>query len=102
MSEVTTRANSPASRAGQNPPPSKDLRGLMPYLRRYTGSIIIGLLMVLLMGVVLNVFPLATGVMSDTLAVMPGPYANGCVKGTHPSQAAIPRVSRLIREHLYY
>ena len=48
--------------------PKKDLSGLMPYLRRYTWSIVIGLLVVLLMGVVGNVIPLATGVITDTLA----------------------------------
>ena len=65
MSQATTRANAPASNAGQEPPPSKDLRGLMPYLRRYTGSIIFGLFMVVLMGIVGNVLPLAVGIMTD-------------------------------------
>jgi ATP-binding cassette subfamily B protein len=102
MSEATTRANSPASRAGQDPPPNKDLRGLMPYLHRYTGSIIIGLLMVFLMGVVTNILPLATGVMTDTLAGSPAPFENAGGKGKAPALAAIPRVSRLSRAIPYY
>jgi len=102
MSEATTRANSPAPSTGQDPPPSKDLRGLMPYLRRYTGSIIIGLLMVFLMGVVTNVLPLATGVMTDTLSGSPAPFENAGGKGKAPALAAIPRVSRLSRAIPYY
>src|SRR4030095_2208777 len=52
-------------------PPKKDLSGLMPYLRRYTGGIVVGLLTVLLMGIIGNFIPLATGVMTDTLAGNP-------------------------------
>src|SRR5215470_7577858 len=102
MSEATTRANSPAPSTGQDPPPSKDLRGLMPYLRRYTGSIIIGLLMVFLMGVVTNVLPLATGIMTDTLSGSPAPFENAGGKGKAPALAAIPRVSRLSQAIPYY
>ncbi|HEX8763965.1 MAG TPA: ABC transporter transmembrane domain-containing protein, partial [Candidatus Acidoferrum sp.] len=102
MSEATTRKGTPVSNAGQEPPPNKDLRGLMPYLRRYTGSIVIGLFMVFLMGVVTNVLPLATGVMTDTLAGSPAPFehAGGNVKG--PALAAVPRVSTLSRAIPYY
>src|SRR5262245_35737374 len=46
----------------------------MPYLRRYTGGIVVGLLTVLLMGIIGNVIPLATGVMTDTLAGNPVPF----------------------------
>src|SRR5215472_14906463 len=100
MSEATTRANSPAPSTGQDPPPSKNLRGLMPYLRRYTWSIVVGLLMVFLMGVVTNVLPLATGVMTDTLAGSPAPFENAGGKG--PALAAISRVSALSRAIPYY
>src|SRR5579864_475970 len=102
MSEATTRTSSPAPNAGQDPPPSKDLRGLMPYLRRYTGSIVVGLLMVFLMGVVTYVLPLATGVMTDTLAGSPAPFENAGGKGKAPALAAIPRVSALSRAIPYY
>jgi ATP-binding cassette subfamily B multidrug efflux pump len=54
--------------------PKKALSGLMPYLRRYWFSIVIGLLVVLLMGIVGNVIPLATGVITDTLAGNPVPF----------------------------
>jgi len=44
MSQATTQAGTSASKSAQDSPPNKDLRGLMPYLRRYTGGIIFGLL----------------------------------------------------------
>src|SRR5881275_2064437 len=100
MSQATTRANAPASNAGQEPPPSKDLRGLMPYLRRYTWSIVFGLVTVFLMGVVTNVLPLATGVMTDTLAGSPAPFEHAGGKGA--AIAAVPRVSALSRAIPYY
>ena len=66
---------SAAAQANVRPaPPKKDLSGLMPYLRRYTGSIVLGLAGVLLMGIIGNVIPLATGVMTDTLAGNPVPF----------------------------
>src|SRR5213082_568467 len=100
MSQATTRANAPASNAGQEPPPSKDLRGLMPYLRRYTWSIVFGLVTVFLMGIVTNVLPLATGVMTDTLAGSPAPFEHAGGKGA--AIAAVPRVSALSRAIPYY
>src|SRR5947207_12880371 len=100
MSQATNRANAPVSNAGQEPPPSKDLRGLMPYLRRYTWSIVIGLVTVFLMGIVTNVLPLATGVMTDTLAGSPAPFEHAGGKGA--AIAAVPRVSALSRAIPYY
>src|SRR5260370_11376275 len=46
----------------------------MPYLRRYPGGIVFGLLTVVLMGIIGNVLPLATGVVTDTLAGNPVPF----------------------------
>jgi len=46
----------------------------MPYLRRYTWPIIIGLVVVALMGIIGNVIPLATGVITDSLAGNPVPF----------------------------
>jgi len=100
MTQATTRANAPAAGAGQDPPPSKDLRGLMPYLRRYSGSIVFGLLMVFLMGVVTNVIPLAAGVLTDTLAGSPVPFESSGGKG--PALATALRVSALSRAIPYY
>jgi ATP-binding cassette subfamily B protein len=66
--------NKPAQVAGHAAPPKKDLSGLMPYLRRYTWPIIIGLVVVALMGIIGNVIPLATGVITDSLAGNPVPF----------------------------
>jgi ATP-binding cassette, subfamily B, multidrug efflux pump len=57
-----------AKEKGKVTAPKKDLSGLMPYLRRYTWPIILGLVVVVLMAVIGNVIPLVTGVMTDTLA----------------------------------
>src|SRR2546430_2911541 len=69
------------NRGSGEAPPSKGLRGLMPYLRRYTGGIVFGLLTVVLMGVVGNVLPLATGVMTDTLAGNAVPFEHSAKVG---------------------
>src|SRR5438477_3610751 len=53
----------------------------MPYLRRYTGGIVFGLLTVVLMGVVGNILPLATGVMTDTLAGNAVPFEHSAKVG---------------------
>src|SRR5437879_13903714 len=53
----------------------------MPYLRRYTGGIVFGLLTVVLMGVVGNILPLATGVMTDTLAGNAVPFEHSIQSG---------------------
>jgi len=55
----------------------------MPYLRRYTGAIVAGLLVVLLMGIVGNVIPLAIGVMTDTLAGNPVPFEHSVASAEH-------------------
>ncbi len=67
MSAVPPATSNQASKGAREAAPGKGLRGLMPYLRRYTGGIVFGLLTVVLMGIVGNVLPLATGVMTDTL-----------------------------------
>jgi len=79
-------------------PPKKDLSGLMPYLRRYTGGIVVGLVVVLLMGIVGNVIPLATGVMTDTLAGNPVPFEHSAAthdRGMVPGLSG-PALSRAI------
>jgi ATP-binding cassette, subfamily B, multidrug efflux pump len=82
-------------------PPKKDLSGLMPYLRRYTGEIVVGLLTVLLMGIVGNIIPLATGVMTDTLAGNPVPFEHSAA--TH-ERVLVPGLSgsALSRSIPYY
>lgn len=100
MSEATTRANAPTSNAGQDPPPSKDLRGLTPYLRRYTWSIVFGLLIVALMGIIGNVLPLAIGILTDTLSGSPAPFEHAGSTGA--ALAAMHRLSALSRAIPYY
>ncbi|HVO59209.1 MAG TPA: ABC transporter ATP-binding protein [Dongiaceae bacterium] len=83
MSAPATTKNNPA-------PPKKDFSGLLPYLRRYTGSIVFGLFVVLLMGIVGNVLPLATGVMTDTLAGNAVPFEHA--SATH-DRVLVPGLS---------
>jgi len=84
MSAVPPTTAKRASKASQESPRGKDLGGLMPYLRRYPGGIVFGLLTVVLMGIVGNVLPLATGVMTDTLAGNPVPFEHTTVTGAPP------------------
>ena len=100
MSQATTRTSAPGTKTAHDPPPSKDLRGLMPYLRRYTGSIILGLFMVVLMGIIGNVLPLATGIMTDTLAGSAAPFEHS--QSTGQVIAALPKLSTLSRAIPYY
>ena len=85
--------------------PKKDLSGLMPYLRRYTWGIVIGLFGVLLMGIIGNVIPLATGVITDTLAGSQVPFEHSASHGaaTHsPAVVTVLAGSRLSRSIPYY
>ena len=73
----------------------------MPYLRRYTFSIVVGLLVVLLMGIIGNVIPLATGVITDTLAGNSTPFQQ--TSEAHLGAPATVLVgSRLSRSIPYY
>ncbi len=73
------------------------LRGLMPYLRRYIGAIVFGILMVVLMGIIGNALPLATGVMTDTLAGSSVPFEHSMRAGTPLGPAlGASKLSRLI------
>src|SRR5436309_6412126 len=100
MSQATTRANPSGANTGQEPPPSKGLRGLLPYLRRYTWSIVFGLFMVVLMGIIGNVLPLAIGILTDTLSGSPAPFEHA--GGTGAAVAAMHRLSALSRAIPYY
>jgi ATP-binding cassette, subfamily B, multidrug efflux pump len=75
MSAAATNETTAAKKA---PKPSgwQNLRGLLPYLKRYTGGITLGLFALALMGFVGSIIPLATGVMTDTLAGSPQPFAD--------------------------
>jgi ATP-binding cassette, subfamily B, multidrug efflux pump len=54
----------------------QNLRGLVPYLGRYKGAIALGLLTLALMGLIGNIVPLATGIITDTLAGSPRPFSH--------------------------
>src|SRR5271155_4285661 len=71
-----TKPGTPA--AGEPPKPTsmEHLLGLRPYLRRYPGAITLGLITLVLMGVIGNVIPLATGIITDTLTGSPRPFAH--------------------------
>jgi ATP-binding cassette, subfamily B, multidrug efflux pump len=82
MSAAPSATNDRASKGSSQARLDKGLRGLTPYLRRYTGGIVFGLLTVVLMGIVGNVLPLATGVMTDTLAGNAVPFEHSAHAGT--------------------
>ncbi len=54
----------------------KNLRGLVPYLRRYKDGIALGLLMAVAMGLVGNLLPLIIGSIVDALSGVPRPLAH--------------------------
>jgi len=83
MSAVPSATANRAPEAVRQSPPKKDLSGLMPYLRRYPFGIFIGLFMAVLMSFISNALPLATGVMTDTLAGNPVPFE-------HTMKAGVP------------
>jgi len=80
---MSTAAATPRTSTKTTPKTSgrRNLRGLLPYLGRYKGAIAVGLLTLALMGLVGNVVPLLTGVITDSLAGSPQPFY-------HPEQAA--------------
>ena len=52
----------------------KNLVGLFPYLRRYPGSLTLGMLALVTSSIVQNIIPLATGVLTDILAGSAHPF----------------------------
>src|SRR5215467_6914478 len=95
---IAVSAAAPTHAQARPAPPKKDLSGLMPYLRRYTGEIVLGLVTVLLMGVIGNIIPLATGVMTDTLAGNPVPFEHSLTthERAHVPGLTGPALSRAI------
>jgi ATP-binding cassette subfamily B multidrug efflux pump len=84
-------ANTGKTPAGKATPKSsamKNLVGLRPYLRHYPGGITIGLITLVLMGVVGNVIPLATGILTDTLTGSPRPFAHAIGESGAPTIGA--------------
>ena len=81
MSAAATTSAALGTKASPEAPPKvsawKNLRGLLPYLRRYTGGITLGLIALALMGIVGNVVPLAIGIIFDVLAGSARPFSSG-------------------------
>ncbi len=100
MSQSPRASGNQAPRPTKEAPPKKDLSGLMPYLRRYPGRIVVGLLVVVLMSVIGNVLPLATGIMTDTLAGNPVPFQHSAQTGISPALGLNP--STLSRSIPFY
>ena len=100
MSQSPRASGNQAPRPTKEAPPKKDLSGLMPYLRRYPGRIVVGLLVVVLMSVIGNVLPLATGIMTDTLAGNPVPFQHAAQTGISPALGLNP--STLSRSIPFY
>jgi ATP-binding cassette subfamily B protein len=100
MSSASSATAAKAPGRAPDAPPKKDLSGLLPYLKRYTGSIVFGLFMVLLMGIIGNILPLATGVMTDTIAGSPAPFEHAMKTGT--PLGALPKLSTLSSSIPYY
>ncbi len=63
----------------------KNLRGLFPYLKRYTGGITLGLVALGLMGIIGNFVPLAIGIIIDVLSGSPRPFAKSGAVGAVPA-----------------
>ncbi|HXX17732.1 MAG TPA: ABC transporter ATP-binding protein [Candidatus Eremiobacteraceae bacterium] len=70
---ATTRPARPAANNSKKSAAS-NLRGLLPYLGRYKGAIALGLLTLVLMALIGNIVPLATGIITDTLAGSSRPF----------------------------
>src|SRR5215469_9636963 len=62
----------------------ENLRGLWPYLGRYKGAIVLGLLTLALMGFVGTLVPLASGVIVDTLSGSSQPFSPSPLSTGHP------------------
>ncbi|HVS74007.1 MAG TPA: ABC transporter ATP-binding protein [Candidatus Acidoferrales bacterium] len=81
---TTAAATATAAAAGKALPRTsawKNLLGLVPYLRRYRGNIALGMVTLALMGIAGSLVPLATGVITDTLAGSPAPFSRSAGPG---------------------
>jgi len=84
---MSTAATTPRAGSTAKPTPKlsgwENLRGLLPYLGRYKGAIALGLLTLALMGLIGNIVPLATGIITDSLAGSARPFEStlGAARG---------------------
>jgi ATP-binding cassette subfamily B multidrug efflux pump len=81
---ATSRRAGEAAKKAPEASSWSNLRGLLPYLARYKSAIAFGLLTLLLMGLIGNIVPLATGIITDTLAGSPRPFLHF----EHPAHGA--------------
>jgi ATP-binding cassette, subfamily B, multidrug efflux pump len=79
---ATTRPANKAANNDAKKSAAKNLRGLLPYLGRYKGAIALGLLTLVLMALIGNIVPLATGIITDTLAGSSRPFELA-MRGAH-------------------
>jgi ATP-binding cassette subfamily B multidrug efflux pump len=98
MSTAGTAVSSADAKTPAKTTAGKNLLGLVPYLGRYKSAIALGLLTLALMGIVGSLIPLATGVITDTLAGSPQPFAHTNAGPT----ATIAAGSWLVRMIPYY
>ncbi len=86
------RAGGPANK-GSKISAWENLRGLLPYLARYKGAIALGMTTVVLMGLIGNIVPLATGVITDTLTGSPAPFEKPAAIAAEAGAHAAPVVA---------
>jgi ATP-binding cassette subfamily B multidrug efflux pump len=72
----------------------ENLRGLWPYLGRYTGAIALGMVALAIMGLIGVIVPLATGIITDTVAGSARPFEQVAHGAT--DLGALNRLSSLI------
>ena len=73
----------------------ENLRGLWPYLGRYTGPIALGLVALAIMGLIGVLVPLATGIITDAVAGSARPFQQAA-PGVAADVGALNRLSELI------
>jgi ATP-binding cassette subfamily B multidrug efflux pump len=73
----------------------ENLRGLWPYLGRYTGTIALGMVALAIMGLIGVIVPLATGIITDTVAGSARPFEQ-VAPGVTTDVGALHRLSNLI------
>ncbi len=89
MSEAATaKSGTPAAAKSRKSSAMENLLGLRPYLKRYPGAITLGLATLVLMGLIGNVIPLATGILTDTLTGSPRPFAHAVGESGAPTMGA--------------
>jgi ATP-binding cassette subfamily B multidrug efflux pump len=103
MSAAATTSAALGAQAAPKKPPRvsawKNLRGLFPYLRRYTGGLTLGLFALALMGVVGNVVPLAIGIVFDVLAGSDRPFSHGAPGVAGASATWLSRIVPFYEPH---